>query len=66
MVNVPTAAPKSRKFSRTPHDAAGRESDVLPRTLKARSRPGDTALQRHVSFFDDNGDLSIDVAECTR
>jgi len=66
MVNVPTAAPKSRKFSRTPHDAAGWESDVLPRTLKARSRLGDTALQRHVSFFDDNGDRSIDVAECTR
>ena len=39
---------------------------MLPRTLKARSRPGDTALQRHVSFFDDNGDRSIDVAECTR
>jgi peroxygenase len=39
---------------------------VLPRTLKARSRPGDTALQRHVCFFDDNGDRSIDVAECTR
>ncbi len=39
---------------------------MLPRTLKARSRPGDTALQRHVCFFDDNGDRSIDVAECTR
>jgi hypothetical protein len=39
---------------------------MLPRTLKARSRPGDTALQRHASFFDDNGDRGIDVAECTR
>jgi peroxygenase len=39
---------------------------VLPRTLKARSRPGDTTLQRHASFFDDNGDRGIDVAECTR
>jgi peroxygenase len=39
---------------------------VLPRTLKARSRRGDTALQRHVSFFDDNGDRAVDVAECTR
>ena len=39
---------------------------MLPRTLKARSRPGDTTLQRHGSFFDDNGDRGIDVAECTR
>jgi hypothetical protein len=38
----------------------------LPRTLKARSRPTDTTLQRHVSFFDDNGDRGVDVAECTR
>jgi hypothetical protein len=37
-----------------------------PRTLKARSRATDTTLQRHVSFFDDNGDRSVDVAECTR
>lgn len=52
--------------SRAPRDAEGRGPDGLARTLKARSRPGDTALQRHVSFFDDNGDRSIDVAECTR
>ncbi len=39
---------------------------MLPRTLKARSRPTDTTLQRHVSFFDDNGDRGVDVAECTR
>jgi hypothetical protein len=39
---------------------------VLPRTLKARSRPTDTTLQRHVSFFDDNGDRGVDVAECAR
>lgn len=39
---------------------------MLPRTLTARSRPGDTTLQRHASFFDDNGDRGIDVAECTR
>ena len=38
---------------------------MLPRTLRARSRPGDTTLQRHVSFFDDNGDCGVDVAECT-
>jgi len=34
--------------------------------LRARSRPGDTTLQRHASFFDDNGDRGIDVAECAR
>ncbi len=39
---------------------------MLPRTLKARSRSTDTTLQRHVSFFDDNGDRGVDVAKCTR
>jgi peroxygenase len=39
---------------------------VLPRTLKARSRPADTTLQRHVSFFDDDGDRGVGVAECAR
>lgn len=34
---------------------------MLPRTLKARSRPTDTTLQRHVSFFDDNGDRGVDI-----
>ena len=34
--------------------------------MKARSRTADTTLQRHVSFFDDNGDRGVDVAECTR
>ena len=34
--------------------------------MKARSRAADTTLQRHVSFFDDNGDRGVDVAECTR
>jgi peroxygenase len=66
MISVSKATSKSRKSPRNPRVAEGRESDVLPRTLKARSRPGDTALQRHVSFFDDNGDRSIDFAECTR
>jgi len=51
---------------RKPRAAESPECDALPRTLKARSHPGDTARQRHVSFFDDNGDRSIDVAECTR
>ncbi len=39
---------------------------MLPRTLKARSRPTDTTLQRHVSFFDDDGDRGVGVAECAR
>jgi len=39
---------------------------MLPRTLKVRSRATDTTLQRHVSFFDDNGDRGVDVAECAR
>jgi hypothetical protein len=39
---------------------------MLPRTLKARSRPADTPLQRHASFFDDDGDRGVDLAECTR
>ena len=39
---------------------------MLPRTLKARSRPTDTTLQRHASFFDDDGDRGIGVAECAR
>ncbi|MCC7198673.1 MAG: hypothetical protein IT483_04105 [Gammaproteobacteria bacterium] len=39
---------------------------VLPRTLKARSRPADTALQRHASFFDDDGDRGVGLGECTR
>jgi len=39
---------------------------MLPRTLKARSRPADSTLQRHVSFFDDDGDRGVGVAECTR
>ena len=43
-----------------------RESGALPRTLKARSRPGDTTLQRHASFFDDNDDRAVDVGECAR
>jgi hypothetical protein len=34
--------------------------------MKARSRPADTTLQRHVSFFDDDGDRSVDVSECAR
>ena len=39
---------------------------MLPRTLQARSRPGDTTLQRHVSFFDDDGDRGVGVTECAR
>jgi len=39
---------------------------MLPRTLKVRSRATDTTLQRHVSFFDDNGDRGVSIAECAR
>jgi len=65
-MSVSTAVPKSRKSSPSRRRSVGKEAGALPRTLKARSRPGDTTLQRHVSFFDDNGDRTVDVAECTR
>ena len=39
---------------------------MLPRTLRARSRRADTTLQRHVSFFDDDGDRGVGVLECAR
>ena len=66
IMSVSTAVPKSRKSSLSRRISAAKESGALPRTLKARSRPGDTTLQRHASFFDDNGDRAVDVAECTR
>jgi peroxygenase len=65
-MRAPKTAPKSPKSPPARRKAAAPKSGVLPRTLKARSRPGDTTLQRHASFFDDNGDRGIDVAECTR
>jgi peroxygenase len=61
--------PKTPKAPKSPpagRKAGTAKAGVLPRTMKARSRPGDTTLQRHASFFDDNGDRGIDVAECTR
>ncbi len=57
--SVPKVPPIRRKLE-------SQEFGALPRTLKARSRAGDTTLQRHASFFDDNGDRGVDVAECTR
>ena len=64
------AGAKSVRKSRTAlparRDVVGREPRLLPRTLSARSRPGDTTLQRHASFFDDDGDRSVGIAECTR
>lgn len=60
------AAPKSPKSPPGYRSFEGRKSGALPRTLKARSRPGNTSLQRHASFFDDNGDRAVDVAERTR
>jgi len=65
-MSASTAVPRSPKPSPSRRKPAGRASGALPRTLRARSRPGDTTLQRHASFFDDNGDRGIDVAECTR
>jgi peroxygenase len=65
-MRVPKAAPKSRKSLPARRKAEGQEFIALPRTLKARSRRADTTLQRHVSFFDDNGDRGVGFAECTR
>jgi peroxygenase len=65
-MRVSKAVPKSPKSSPSRRKSEGQESGALPRTLKARSRPGDTTLQRHASFFDDNGDRGVNVAECTR
>ena len=65
-MSPPRAAPRSAGSPPARRKSAGRDSGALPRTLKARSRPGDTVLQRHVSFFDDNGDRGVDLAECAR
>src|SRR5512141_3284176 len=65
-MKIPKAGPKSAKSTPARRKAEGQASGTVPRTLKARSRPGDTTLQRHASFFDDNGDRCVDVAECTR
>ena len=63
---ISKAAAKRAKPATSRRKAGGRGGDVLPRTMKARSRPTDTTLQRHASFFDDNGDRGVDVAECAR
>jgi peroxygenase len=60
------AIPRRAKSPASRCKAGADEAAALPRTLKARSRPADTTLQRHVSFFDDNGDRGVNVAECTR
>jgi hypothetical protein len=65
-LTVSKAAPSRAKSATSRRKTGGERGRVLPRTLKARSRPTDTTLQRHVSFFDDNGDRGVDVAECTR
>jgi len=64
-LTLKTTRPRA-KSSTSRRKAGGGGRDALPRTLKARSRPTDTTLQRHVSFFDDNGDRGVDVAECAR
>ena len=58
----------SRRIGSSPsrRKTEGEGRGLLPRTLKARSRPTDTTLQRHASFFDDDGDRGVDVAECAR
>lgn len=63
-MSVPKTAPKSSSSLPAHRKAERRASGALPRTLKARSRPDDTTLQRHASFFDDNGDRGVGVAEC--
>ncbi len=65
-MTISKAAPRRAKRSTSRRKTGGGGGDVLPRTLKARSRPTDTTLQRHVSFFDDNGDRGVGVAECAR
>jgi hypothetical protein len=61
------AAQRRAKSATSRRKAGGAGGDeVLPRTLKARSRPSDTTLQRHASFFDDNGDRGVGIAECAR
>jgi hypothetical protein len=65
-MKTPKPAPKRAKSAPIRPKAKVAESGTLPLTMKARSRPGDTTLQRHASFFDDNGDRHVDVAECTR
>ena len=65
-MSISTTVTRSPKPSRSRRKSEGRESGALPRTLSARSRPGDTTLQRHASFFDDNGDRAVGVAECAR
>lgn len=65
-MSTSTVVRKSPNSSRSRRKSEDQESGALARTLKARSRPGDTTLQRHASFFDDNGDRAVDVAECAR
>jgi hypothetical protein len=65
-LTIAKVAPRRAKPAASRRKPGGGGGDVLPRTLKARSRPTDTTLQRHVSFFDDNGDRGVDVAECAR
>ena len=65
-MTISAAAARRAKPSTSRRKAGGGTGAALPRTLKARSRPTGTTLQRHVSFFDDNGDRGVNVAECAR
>jgi len=46
--------------------ATRKRGEILASHTEARSRRSDTTLQRHVSFFDDNGDRGVGVGECAR
>jgi len=61
---MPQATQRRAKASTSRRKAGGHGGGALPRTLKARSRPTDSTLQKHVSFFDDDGDRGVGVAEC--
>ena len=65
-MSVSPAVRKSPNSSLSRRKSECQELGALPRTMKARGRPGDTALQRHATFFDDNGERAVDVAECAR
>jgi peroxygenase len=65
-LTVSKAAPRLAKPPLSRRKAGGEAAGALPRTLKARSRNTDTPLQRHLSFFDDDGDRGVGLAECTR
>lgn len=65
-MRIANAAPKSPRSPPSRRKSERREYGTKLRTLKARSHAADTTLQRHVSFFDDNGNRRVNFAECAR